>query len=181
MNRHSLVALVGFTAARLFTGKRFLATGILLMLSPCVAALLALLVPPQADAPRFFDGLTFLLSLRHVLVLTAMIYGIALTSSEIEDGTAGYVMLSACPRWLVALMHVLVTSVVLTALTAASIALTYSVSSMSPVGAPARGGVIIAVDSLVAGIGLTVYLAWFVFCGYAFRHNVAVSIGSITV
>jgi len=180
MNPTAVAALVSFTAHRVFTGKRFLALGLLLMIPPCLAGALAMAARVVPGVP-FFDGITFALSLYLVLILSAMIYGIGLTSSEIEDGTVGYVFLAACPRWLVALVHVVVTGALLTVLTTASIAATYGLSSISPAGLGEHGPSVIAADALIAWIGLTTYLAWFVLCGYAFKHNVAASIASVVV
>ncbi len=181
MSSSAALALIEFTARRVFSGKRLWAAIVLLAIPPLVAALLVALARQRAGTPVHFDGITFNLSLYLTLVLTAMIYGVALTSSEIEDGTAGYVLLGACPRWMVALAHVLVTSPLLAALTTASIAATYGIASISPVGVPERGPSVIATDAFVASVALTVYLAFFVFCGYAFKHNMAVSIGTVLV
>ncbi|MBI2931792.1 MAG: hypothetical protein HYY16_09085 [Planctomycetes bacterium] len=175
------VALVEFTIRRVFSGKRISATLLLLMVAPAVAGALAALGASRPGVAPFFDQLTFHLSLHITLVLTAMVYGVALTSSEIEDGTAGYLFLTACPRWQVALAHVLVVSPILAILTGASIALTYAAATLSPAGAPMAGPVVILADTLIAWIALTAYLAFFVFCGYAFKRNLAISVGTMLV
>lgn len=175
----SVLALIAFTARRVFAGRRAWATLVVLAVAPLVSLLLALLVREESGAPPFFDGLTFGFLLHVSLLLTALIHGAALTSGELEDGTAGYLLLAGLPRWMIALVHVLVTATVLALLTFFSVAATYLLSTLSPAGSGMRPPGTIAGIAFVAWVGLGVFLAFFVFCGYAFRHNIAVSVASV--
>lgn len=176
MNFNATTALITFTMRRVFSGKRIVAAAIVLAVPPLVALLLALF-----RIPGIFDPLMNQLMLHLSLILTAMIYGVALTSSEIEDGTAGYLMLSASPRWLIAIAHVLVTGAILGILATAGIALSYLAASLSPMGVGERAPFAILANGFVAWIGLTTFLSFFVFCGYAFKRSVAVSVASVLV
>ncbi len=177
MNVSAAWALVAFTVRRVFAGRRTAALVSLQCAAPALAAVIAILHANGVGREPPFDEIVFHLSLHVTLILTALIYGIALTSSEMEDGTSVYLLLSASPRWLLPVVHVLATSSVLTVVATASIALTYGICMLA--GSPGLHPGAIAANALVVWTACTAYLSFIVFCGGAFKHNVSLSIGAV--
>jgi ABC-2 type transport system permease protein len=97
-------------------------TILLLLLAgiPVLVALLARLAGGQLDVEPVFANLVA----RFVLPLTALVFGTAALGSELEDGTALYVIAKPVPRWLVIAAKVLVAGALAGALTAGSTILT---------------------------------------------------------
>ena len=80
---------------------------LLLILLVCLPVLIALLIRVSGgrpDADRILDTLV----VRTVMPLVALILGTAAIGSEIEDGTAVYLMIKPIPRWKIALAKGLV-------------------------------------------------------------------------
>src|SRR5205814_5159084 len=101
--------LARLTLRNLAAGKRSFAAAFLLLLPPLLALLIAGL-GKNTDGARVFQGIVFQFSLWFMVYLLALVFGIALTSGEIEDGTAGYLYLGALPKWMVVLIQAGVTA-----------------------------------------------------------------------
>ncbi|HVY61546.1 MAG TPA: hypothetical protein VHF22_07825 [Planctomycetota bacterium] len=174
MTIHALVGLAGFTLRRIAAGRRVYAAAAVLALGPLVALLVSL---RSHDPPsELFQQVGVHIGAYLAPLLLALVYGIAITTSEVEDGTAGYVFLAALRREVVALVQVVVTGAGLAVLAAGSVAATWAivrhVASEGPPPSPA-----LAVDlALAAGLACLPYLACVSFCGYAFRHGIAASV-----
>jgi ABC-2 type transport system permease protein len=97
-------------------------TILLLLLAgiPVLVALLARLAGGRLDLEPVFSNLVA----RFVLPLTALVFGTAALGSELEDGTALYVIAKPVPRWLVIAAKVLVAGALAGALTVGSTLLT---------------------------------------------------------
>jgi hypothetical protein len=169
----ALAGLALFTLRRIFAGRRWSAGAVILACSPLLALVVSL---RSRDAPvEVFDSIMIGIATYLPPLLLSLIYGIALTTSEIEDGTAGYVLLAALPRGVVALVEVLVTAAGLAALSAVSVAATYAVVRAAGAG-PAPSVARAAWYAALAGAAILPLLASFVFCGFAFRRGIAVSV-----
>ncbi len=104
MNR----AIVGLTARQLLGQRR---TFILMPFAalPVVIAVLYRLGDKDVNQPRFTaEGLFGLLIIPMVLPLVALIFGTAAMGTEIEDGTAVYILSKPLPRWRVLLSKLVV-------------------------------------------------------------------------
>ena len=161
------LGLARITLRNLAAGKRSYAAMFLLLLPPLLALLIAAL-GKGADATKVFQGIVFQFTLWFMIYLLALVFGIALTSGEIEDGTVGFLYLAAVPRWLVVLVQVGVTALALTALLYGSLFLTALAANLGRGGIP-RPGHDVAVCTLVGGAGITVALAYTMTCGLLFR------------
>jgi ABC-2 type transport system permease protein len=97
-------------------------TILLLLLAgiPVLVALLARLAGGRLDLEPVFANLVA----RFVLPLTALVFGTAALGSELEDGTALYIVAKPIPRWLVIAAKVLVAGTLAGALTVGSTILT---------------------------------------------------------
>jgi hypothetical protein len=174
MTALAIAGLAGFTLRRIAAGKRIYAALVVLALGPLVALLVSL---RSHEAPTdLFGEIGILLGTYLAPLLLALIYGISITTSEIEDGTAGYVLLAALRREVVALVQILVTAAGVAALAAASVLVTWAtirrLAHEGPPPAPA-----LAVDlALAAALACLPYLAIVAFCGYAFRRGIAASV-----
>ena len=87
-------------------GRRRLVLMILLAALPVIVALLLRLAGGRGDAPEIIDALL----IRTVLPLVALVIGTAAIGSEIDDGTAVFVLLKPIPRWRTALVKSAVAS-----------------------------------------------------------------------
>lgn len=144
-------------------GRRGWAALLLLGFGPALAGVTAL-VSPQTAPTDIFRHVAFYFTDWIALWLLAAVFGLSLTTGEIEEGTAGYVLLAALPKWAVLAVQLAVTAVVLSVLLGASLIVT----------ALAAGGIpnfwrSIASCTLVAGAGLLVALPFAATCGLAFR------------
>jgi hypothetical protein len=113
-----------------------------------------------------------------VIYLLSLIYGIALTIGEIEDGTAGYLYLGAVPKWLIVLIQTGVTWIALTAAIFVNVALTGLAAGL------AEGGLThlwrdVFGCTLVGAAGLLVSLGFYVTCGLVFRNPVTALAASL--
>jgi hypothetical protein len=180
---HALTALVLFTLRRLFAGKRFVATAILLALPPLLELVILHVARRHGRGPgptpaELFEGLSIAFATQLTPLLAGLIYGIALSGSEVEDGTAGYVLLGALPRGAVAVGQAVVSALGLAVLLAGSVAATFAVAQAS-----APGGSVGAADPALVGdfalagaAALLPYVAVVTACGWLFRWGTAVSI-----
>ena len=101
-------------------GRRRMILLVLLAGLPVLIALLVRLSGGRPDADRVLDTLV----VRTVMPLVALILGTAALGSEIEDGTAVYLMIKPIPRWQIALSKMLVAAGLTAALVVPSIVLT---------------------------------------------------------
>ena len=85
-------------------GRRRTILLVLLAGLPILIALLVRLSGGRPDADRILDTLV----VRTVMPLVALIVGTAAIGSEIDDGTAVYLMIKPIPRWRIALSKILV-------------------------------------------------------------------------
>jgi ABC-2 type transport system permease protein len=115
-----MATLVGVTLRGLIGRRRTLLPLVLAAL-PVVVALLA-----RIGGGRLDDALVAILELgvRTVLPLTALIFGTSAIGSELEDGTAVYVLAKPIPRWQVAVAKAFVAGLLAAVLTVASTLLT---------------------------------------------------------
>ena len=163
-------AAVGFarlTLRNLAAGKRAWAAGFLLLLPPLLALLIAG-TGRHAEAVKVYQGIVFQFSLWFMIYLLALIFGIALSSGEIEEGTVGYLYLGAVPKWLIVLIQAGVASLVLTALLFGSLLLTALAASLGKGGLP-RLWHDVGVCTMIGGTGITVALSFYMTCGLLFR------------
>lgn len=91
-------ALVAVTLRGLL-GRRRTLLMVLLAGLPVLVGLLIRLGGGRSDAPEILDSLV----IRTVLPLIALVFGTAAIGSEIEDGTAVYLLAKPIPRWRIAL------------------------------------------------------------------------------
>jgi ABC-type transport system involved in multi-copper enzyme maturation permease subunit len=163
----AILGLAGLTLRTFGSGRRAAAAAFLLGLPPVLALVAAL--APEARAPEVFRQIVFYVTLWFVVYLLGVIYGLSLSSGEIEDGTAGYLFLSALPRWLTVLVQAGVTAAALGALLGASLLLTALAARAAggPFPALARD---VGVCTLAGGAGIVIALGYAMTCGFAFRH-----------
>jgi ABC-2 type transport system permease protein len=91
-------AIVGVTLRGLL-GRRRMILMLLLAALPILVGLLIRLAGGSRDAPEILDTLV----IRTVLPLVALIVGTAAVGSEIEDGTAVFLLVKPIARWRIAL------------------------------------------------------------------------------
>jgi ABC-2 type transport system permease protein len=96
-------AIVAVTLRGLLSRRRLLLL-VLLAGLPVLIALLVRLTGGQPNADRVLDTLV----VRTVMPLVALIVGTAALGSEIEDGTAVYLMIKPVSRWQIALAKMIV-------------------------------------------------------------------------
>jgi len=114
-----MVALIGVTLRGLLGRRRTLLL-VLLVGLPVLIALLIRLSGGRPDADRVLDALV----VRTVMPLVALILGTAAMGSELEDGTAVYLMVKPISRWWIALAKMLVAAGTTAALVVPAIVLT---------------------------------------------------------
>jgi ABC-2 type transport system permease protein len=112
-------ALVAVTLRGLL-GRRRTALMLLLAGLPVLVGLLIRLGGGRSDAPEILDTLV----IRTVLPLIALVFGTAAIGSEIEDGTALYLLAKPIARWRLALAKLAVAAGLTAALTAPPIIVT---------------------------------------------------------
>jgi ABC-2 type transport system permease protein len=114
-----LAPLIEVTLRGLLGRRRTILLALLAGL-PVLIALLVRLSGGQPNADRVLDTLV----VRLVMPLTALIVGTGAIGSEIEDGTAVYLMVKPIARWRIALAKILVAAGLTTALVVPSVVLT---------------------------------------------------------
>jgi len=87
---------------------------------PVLIALLIRISGGRPDADRILDTLV----VRTVMPLVALIIGTAAVGSEIDDGTAVYLMIKPIPRWRIALSKILVAAGLTAAMVVPAVLLT---------------------------------------------------------
>ena len=154
------------TFRSLGTGKRIWTAAVLLLAPAAVA--LAGTAGKGAQAGPVFQSVVFNLSLGFGVYVLALVYGLSMTSGEIEEGTAGYLYLGALPKWLIVLVQIVVTWGVLTALLSVGLLLT-ALASLPAGGDLPRLGRDVAGCALAGSAGLLVSLSFYASCGLVFR------------
>lgn len=114
-----LAPLIDVTLRGLLGRRRTLLL-VLLVGLPVLIALLIRISGGRPDADRVLDTLV----VRTVMPLVALILGTAAIGSEIEDGTAVYLMIKPIPRWKIALAKGLVAAGLTAALVIPAVVLT---------------------------------------------------------
>ena len=112
-------ALVTVTLRGLL-GRRRTVLMVLLAALPILVGLLIRVGGGRSDAPEILDTLV----IRTVLPLIALVVGTAAIGSEVEDGTAVFMLIKPIPRWQVALAKVAVAAGLTAALVLPSILIT---------------------------------------------------------
>jgi hypothetical protein len=163
----SAMGLVGLTLRSLAGGKRIWAAAFLVLAPPFFAALAAGFGKHVEPVP-LFQGFLFEFSLWFIVFLLALIYGISLSMGEIEDGTAGYLYLSAVPKWLIVLIQMAVTTAALTVALFVNLALTGLAASLAQGSIPHLWRDVFSA-TLVGGAGILVALGYYMTCGLVFR------------
>lgn len=111
--------IIGLTLRGLLSRRRTILL-ILLAAIPVLIALLVRLSGGRPDADRVLDTLV----VRTVMPLVALIVGTAAIGSEIEDGTAVYLMVKPIARWKIALAKLIVATGLTAALIVPAVVLT---------------------------------------------------------
>jgi ABC-2 type transport system permease protein len=99
-------AVLGLTVRNLLNRRRSVLM-LLLALSPVLIALLVRLAGRPPDPVRIEVAVLDGLVVRTVLPLVALVFGTAAIGSELEDGTAVYILAKPVPRWAVVLAKLL--------------------------------------------------------------------------
>lgn len=115
----AFAALVAVTLRGLL-GRRRVVLMVLLAMLPVLVGLLIRLGGGRSDAPEILDTLV----IRTVLPLIALVIGTATIGSEIEDGTAVFLLAKPIARWRVALAKLAVAAGLTAALTVPPILVT---------------------------------------------------------
>jgi ABC-2 type transport system permease protein len=137
---------------RSLLGRRRTLLLVLLAALPVVVAVLARIGSGRTNEVAIIDALV----VRTVLPLTALVFGTAALGSELDDGTAVYLLTKPIPRWQVIVAKLIVAAGLTAALVGASTLVTGLVSARGPNGIP----ITIAFTAAVA-IGSAVYVAAF--------------------
>ncbi|RPH36053.1 MAG: hypothetical protein EHM91_16485, partial [Planctomycetota bacterium] len=156
----AVMGFAGLTLRSLVGGKRAWAAALLVLAPPLFVALAALFGKNVQPLP-LFHGFVFYFSLWFVVYLLALIYGIALSIGEIEDGTAGYLYLSAVPKWMIVLIQMTVTTAALTAALFVNILLTGLAAGLRHGLLPNLWRDVFAC-TLVGGAGILVALGYYI-------------------
>lgn len=171
-------ALTSLCSRSMFSGKRLLLTSFLLFLPPFVSILVGMTAHAGIDPNWGLHAVALRLVISLYILLLALVHALALSSGELEEGTAVYLFLGILPRWAVLLVRYAVTWILLSALTGGALAL--SAIAIHVVAQGSLGTLLLLAVryTLVAAVGLGCYLAFFLFCGYAFARPTAVGLVS---
>jgi ABC-2 type transport system permease protein len=166
-------ALVSFTLRGLL-GRRRLLLMLLLVALPVAVAVLIRIAGGSRDAPEILDTLV----IRTVLPLVALVIGTAAIGSEIEDGTAVFLLVKPVARWRIALAKLLVasgltlvlvvppvvaTGVLVAGASTASLSVTFGFALATIAGGAAYASVFTALGALTSRaliLGLAYTLLW---------------------
>lgn len=166
-------ALVSFTLRGLL-GRRRLLLMLLLVALPVAVAVLIRIAGGSRDAPEILDTLV----IRTVLPLVALVIGTAAIGSEIEDGTAVFLLVKPIARWRIALAKLLVasgltlvlvvppvvvTGVLVAGASTASLSVTFGFALATIAGGAAYASVFTALGALTSRaliLGLAYTLLW---------------------
>ncbi len=138
-------------------GRRRMILMLLLAALPILVGLLIRVAGGTRDSPEILDTLV----IRTVLPLVALIVGTAAMGSEIEDGTAVFLLVKPIPRWRVALAKLAVASGLTAVLVVPPILITAALVS----GADSESLAVAAGFALAAIAGGTAYACAFTTLG----------------
>jgi ABC-2 type transport system permease protein len=93
-------------------GRRRMVLMLLLAALPVIVSVILRVAGGREDAPQIIDALV----IRTVLPLVALVIGTAAIGSEIEDGTAVFLLTKPIPRWQTALVKIVVAAALTIAL-----------------------------------------------------------------
>jgi ABC-2 type transport system permease protein len=116
----NVIATIAEVTLRALLGRRRTILLLLLAGLPVLVGLLARIGGGRLDAAPILDGLI----VRLVLPLTALVFGTAALGSELDDGTAVYILLKPVRRWQVIVAKVAVAGLLSAALAIGSSLLT---------------------------------------------------------
>lgn len=172
MNRGAaLGALTRYTLSRLLAPGRLLVTlGIFAF--PVLWAIGASLFG-KAPVNLLAGGLYVYFNLYIVLIAASLFNALAVTSQELEDGSALYLYSGILPRWIVLLDRFAVVAGLLTLISGLSITATYLF--LKPNGLTLDAGQIVTLAG-ISGAGLALFTAAYMACGAWFKHSMAASI-----
>ncbi len=166
-------AIVGTTLRGMF-GRRRVLLMLLLAALPVLVGLLIRLAGGSRDTPEILDALV----VRTVLPLVALIIGTSVIGSEIEDGTAVFLLVKPIPRWRTALAKmavaagltavlmvppVVLTGVLVSGATGGSLGITFGFALAVMVGGTAYACGFTALGALTSRaliVGLAYTLLW---------------------
>lgn len=168
--RRAAWGLARLTLRNLGAGKRGWAALLLFGLGPLLA-LLAAGLGRRAEAEEILRTVGFHYAGWIAIQLLGIVFGLALTSGEIEDGTAGYLHLAALPKWAVVGVQLATAWAALSLLLLASLLLTALAAGFAG-GLSGRLFADAARTALAGSAGLLPVLAWTATCGLAFRTSV---------
>ena len=150
----TVVGTIAEITLRGLLGRRRTILLLLLAGLPVLVGLLARIGGGRLDAAPILDGMI----IRLVLPLTALVFGTAALGSELDDGTAVYILLKPVSRWQIVFAKVAVAGVLSAALAVASSILTgVLVGGVGPTALGTTFGVAIA-----TGIAAFAYTSLFV-------------------
>jgi ABC-2 type transport system permease protein len=150
-------AIVRLTLRNLLNRKRSLLM-VLLALSPVLIAVLVRVAGRPPDPERIAVAVLDGLVVRTVLPLVALILGTAAIGSELEDGTAVYLLAKPIPRWAVVVAKLLAAG----GLTAALIAPACLITGFALAGDQGGGAQIALAYALASVVGSFLYSAVFI-------------------
>ncbi len=173
----ALLSLTGLSLRSFFSGKRGWGSAIFIWIPPLLALLIGMTARRDFEAEWLMNAVSIRMILGLYLLLLALMHGLSLSSSDIEEGTSAYLYSGILPRWGVFFCRFLVTWALLVLLTMMSLCLVGVLSAVS------RGAEdflhlqkLAFLYMIPVSIGLACHLAFFVFCGFAFRKPATVAL-----
>jgi ABC-2 type transport system permease protein len=160
------------TLRGLLTRRRSLLM-LLLALSPVAVALLVRLVGRPPDPERLELNLLDGLVVRSILPLVALVFGTAAIGSELEDGTAVYLLVKPIPRWLIVAAKLLAAG----GLTAVLVAPAALVTGLAIAGDQSGGARIAFAYAAASVAGAFLYAAVFLAASLATGRALIIGLG----
>jgi ABC-2 type transport system permease protein len=166
-------ALLGVTIRGLLSRRRL----VLMVLLALIPVAIGLIVQLRGGHPKVGNVLG-LLVIQTVMPLVALIFGTASLGSEVDDGTAVYLLVKPVPRWIIALAKILVavamtailvipstviTGVLLGGFADANLTTTFAFALACLVGGTAYAAAFVALSSATPRaliVGLVYVLLW---------------------
>lgn len=163
----SRMAALAELTLRGLAGRRRLLLMVLLAALPVIVSLVLRLAGGREDAPQIIDALV----IRTVLPLVALVIGTAAIGSEIEDGTAVFLLIKPIPRWQTALVKIVV---------AASLTLALVLPPTLITGILARGDLAVTIGYVAATmVGAIAYTSAFTALGAITSRAILIGLGYV--